>query len=630
MKRVISRILVLMVMVGLILPNTSGTVFGDSTLTPPKVVSVQSDGTPLMDDGSFWFVVGRLDVNRNFNLTQIAGGSGFGYGITKDGELIHWDNSQPSFVPDANNVKQINQYYWLKTDGTLWTTKNKEVKQLSAFKAASMFDEDNGRFIIVSTDGELLRYYDQTSKPAKLEQVANAGAIRKIQVYGDTAAVLYEDGKVVLYNTNHFDLKTLKPIPELMTTDGVDIELNGDQLLIAKKDGSVWASGGSGSSDKERFSLVQVSGIDQIQQIVSGNSSVSIYAQKTDGTWVGYQDGKTAPFTPIHVKSLKLTIPTRFPKVGDTIKPWITLEYDSGTKVDFPWGQADITIDQPHLLKLTDDGALKSLGVGDTNFTVQVNGVRQTMVITSSLKNVLENAKQVKGVTYVPIKSVFQALGGTSTYAATTKVYSIVVGDTTIEITKGSAKAKVNGEVVAMKGAPIENKGETLFASDLLTTALGAKLKWDAKKEQLNIAMGAGQLVVTAKLVTVAKPTNSSKMTEAPATGDMAGWKILKGHPYEKSIKIYFKADKKNQMTSLKVVDIRVVNLKQKVSWTDELGRKHVNTVGEMYSVFAAYSNRYTSNYLYNLFGDFYLNWLSPDSYNAEYLVEDYLRGFGQ
>lgn len=327
-----------------------------------------------------------------------------------------------------------------------------------------------------------------------------------------------------------------------------------------------------------------------------------------------------------------LKVSSSKPKVGDSITPTLEFQYAGGKKAVIPSGLVQLRIDNQHVLKQLDSGKIKVLGVGEATISVQAGGLKQSVTMVSSLKKPIENAKQEKGITYLPLKPVIQALGGTVQYEASSKTFNIQVGTNHIRVTSGSKKAKINDKTITMKGAPIQNKGETLISADLLTAALGAKLKWNASKQEMNVTLGAAQFIVKAeqKKATASKPSTSgskSKLYAVNATGSMAGWKVLKGHAYEKSLRIYFKY--KNGNLSTKTEDIRKVNLNQKVSWTDDYGYKRTNTIREIYYLFS-YSNEFTSDWLYKKFGKLYEDWLMSSYVNAASIVEDYLIETGQ
>lgn len=107
----------------------------------------------------------------------------------------------------------------------------------------------------------------------------------------------------------------------------------------------------------------------------------------------------------------------------------------------------------------------------------------------------------------------------------------------------------------------------------------------------------------------------------------MAGWKVLKGHKYEKSLRIYFQY--KNGNLATKTEDIRKVNLNQKVTWTDDYGLKRTNTIREIYHLFS-YTNEFTAEWLLKKFGKLYEDWLASTLVDTAGIVEEYLIETGQ
>lgn len=623
------RLWFMFIAVCLLLPGTASAANEESSAIRSAIASVLSDGTPLLEDGSVWVTYRALPLHMNLNLVAIAGSTDAGYGIDKDGKLIQWSSSQaPQVVPDVSGVKQITYRHWLLSDGTLWQMGTAGKRQLENFKGTAAFDVFDGIIGAVSDSGEIKYYESNYTSPVVLSKISDATSVRKIKVTDKQVAVLYADGRVVLHDTYNVD-RDLKYVPETLATDGLDISFGKDTtLLVVKKDGTVWNNGTGLKENK--YNLKQINNIDHIQKVVADQNGQKFYAYQNSGSWVSYYNGNISQVKAPYIESLTFKVSNNMPKVGDKMNVTIQYLYSTGSKVRIPLSQAQVTIDKPHLLQPLEDGSIKSVGVGEATMTVEADGIKQSLKITSSLKNPLENAKQVKGIKYLPLKSVVKALGGTVNYEAGTKSFQVQVGTTLIGITKGSEKAKVNDSIVTMKGAPIENKGETLFSADLLTTALGAKLNLDASKQEMNVSLGAGQMTVRAESKTKNSmlSSGSGKLYEAAATGDMAGWRILKGHPYEKSIRIYFKYQ--NGMIMSEVKDIRKVNLKQKVTWIDDSGRKRTNTVKEIYEIFHLASGKGIGNWLDKKFGNLYEDWLLTSTVNSTKYVEEYLQSTGE
>lgn len=630
------KMLVLLLAVCVMVPGAAGAAYGESGQASAKIAMLLPDGTPLMEDGTVWITYSRLPINQipipmGGDLKFIAGSSGYGFGVNNAGGLVMWGESGYQAVAGANHVKQVGQGYWLTSDGIVHRMVDSKPQTVKGFGGISVFDENNGIIGGVTQSGTVL-YHNRayTPEPVILGQAADVGAIRKIKVAGDYAAILYNDGRLVLFSTLRINGSTTY-LSQNLISDGADISFGKEEKLIfVKKDGTVW----NARLDvfTQTFEMTPLKGIGGVQEIVGIEGSKSFFARLSDGTWTEYDHGQLYDVTVPSITGVTLKVANSKPKVGSSITPTVEFQYSNGEKHKIPANMIALSVDKPHLIKAGDKGTYKITGVGEATLTVEAAGKKQSVKIVSGLGKPLENAKQEKGITYLPLKPVFQAVGGSVQYQAASKTFDITVGETKLSVKAGSKQAKINGKTVNMKGAPIQNKGETLVSADLLTAALGAKLKWDASKQQMTVTLGAAQFVVKGepKKATSSGNTGSagkSKMSSVPATGSMAGWRLLKGHEYEKSLRIYYQY--KNGILSTKTEDIRKVDLNKKVTWTDDYGRKHTNTVREIYSLFTL-SNEYTSEWLHKKFGKLYEDWLLSSLVDAARIVEQYLQETGQ
>lgn len=630
------KMLVLLLAVCVMVPGVAGAAYGEPGKASAKIAMLLPDGTPLMEDGTVWITYSRLPINRipipmGGDLKFIAGSSGYGFGVNNAGGLVMWGESGYRAVAGANHVKQVGQGYWLTSDGIVHRMVDSKPQTVKGFEGISVFDENNGIIGGVTQSGTVL-YHNRayTPEPVVLGQAADVSAIRKIKVAGDYAAILYNDGRLVLFSTLRINGSTTY-LSQNLISDGADISFGKEEKLIfVKKDGTVWNARLDVFS--QTFEMSPLKGISGVQEIVGIEGSKSFFARLSDGTWTEYDNGQLYDVTVPSITGVTLKVANSKPKVGSSITPTVEFQYSSGEKHKIPANMITLSVDKPHLVKAADKGTYKIMGVGEATLTVEVAGKKQSVKIVSGLGKPLENAMQEKGITYLPLKPVFQAVGGSVQYQAASKTFDITVGETKLSVKAGSKQAKINGKTVNMKGAPIQNKGETLVSADLLTAALGAKLKWDASKQQMTVTLGAAQFVVKGEPKKAASSGNTgnagkSKMSSVPATGSMAGWRLLKGHEYEKSLRIYYQY--KNGILSTKTEDIRKVDLNKKVTWTDDYGRKHTNTVREIYSLFTL-SNEYTSEWLHKKFGRLYEDWLLSSLVDAARIVEQYLQETGQ
>jgi len=312
---------------------------------------------------------------------------------------------------------------------------------------------------------------------------------------------------------------------------------------------------------------------------------------------------------------------------GDNV---IFNENDPYFREEIKLSDTDYTISNPHLLKPMTDGTIKILGVGSSEVTVRMGEVEKSVTITGSLDESIDGGYIEDGVSYLPIKKVIAALGGSMVYDAEQKGYRINVGQIAVTLPKKGTKASLNGKSLTLKAPLLIHKGTTLVPATLVKEAFGASLNYKSSEKKMRIAVGKGEMTVIMeqpKPKQTAPASGAGKLYAVPATGDMKGWSILKGHPYEKSVRIYFKFD--GTITQVYIKDIREIDMNKKVTWTDLNGKKHTNTIRQLYSVFAQLSNQYTSDLLYKMFGDVYADWLAPPSMNAEKYVDQYLEQRG-
>lgn len=617
-------------------PTAAGAAYGETGKASSKIAMLLPDGTPLMEDGTAWVTYTRLPFTKvpipmGGDLKQIAGSSEYGFGVNKAGGLVMWGESGFQLVAGQNNVKQVGQGYWLTADGSVNRMNGSKPQAVKGFEGISIFDDNNGIIGGVTQSGSVLYHNSAyTPEPVTLGQVTDVNSIRKIKVAGDYAAILYNDGRLILFSTLRINGSTTY-LSQNLIQDAADISFGKEQKLIfVKKDGTVW----NAKLDvyTQTFEMNQLNGLSGVQQIVGIQGSKSFFARLTDGTWTEYDNGQQYDVPVPSITGVSLTVSNSKPKVGGSITPTVEFQYSSGEKHKIPGNMITLSVDKPHIVKAVEKGAYKILGVGEATLTVDVAGKKQSVKIVSGLGKPLENAKQEKGITYLPLKPVFEALGGSVQYQASSKTFDITLGQTELSVKTGSKQAKINGKSVNMKGAPIQNKGETLVSADLLTAALGAKLKWDASKQQMTVTLGSAQFIVKGEQKK-AQSSNSggnsgkSKMSSVAASGSMAGWKLLKGHEYEKSLRIYFQY--KNGILATKTEDIRKVDLNKKVTWTDDNGRKRTNTVREIYSLFTL-TNEYTSEWFLKKFGKLYEDWMLTSLVDANRIVEQYLQETGQ
>lgn len=288
--------LTLLLSLCLIIPAASGTVYGDSKAGEVKIVAMLPDGTPLLEDGSIWVTHSQNPLNPiliplSGNLKSIAGGGMSGSGINKNGELVMWNHSGLQIVPAVGSVKQAGDGYWLSSDGTVWSLENSRPRAAEGFSGITVFDEFNGIIGGVTSSGSVLHYNGKYhTEPVVLGEVPDTSSIAKIEVSEGYAAVLYNDGRLILFSTLVINGSKVY-ISETLISDGGDISLGKeDKLVFVKKDGTVW----SARTDiyDRGFDTVRLNGIEDVDRIVAISGSKSFYARQKNGNWAKYDNGQ--------------------------------------------------------------------------------------------------------------------------------------------------------------------------------------------------------------------------------------------------------------------------------------------------------------------------------------------------
>lgn len=438
-----------------------------------------------------WSLIdGRHSIRTPGNLVAISGYEYRGIGMTQEGRLVEWGVGKgPEVVPGTSGVKQISGYYWLKSDGTVWSG-NVKVNNLSGILLIANADQE---FAALSSSGELL-LEDNYKKGQfkKLGIVDSPASVKSMTVHSGRVALLHDNGDVVVYETSNFD-DNGRIIPVTVAQHAAHIVYVSneptDLLIVTLQDGTVWTTGTYKDRWKLKEQITGLSGI--VRTSIYGNAkdlSEGFYAQRGDGSWIHHKDGQNKNVDVPVVKSLSVAISNTTPYVGDSLEVSIQENYTNGAKIKVPVKDASIEIEKPYLLTVQKNGTLKSTGVGKTQMTVTSGGQSKSVTVSSSLRNNLKYAKQVKGNVMVPAKSVIQALGGT--YSAKNGGVEAKFGQSVLWFKAGSNQAKLNERSIRLKAAPMNDKGEMLIPASLLSDALGATTSWDAKWKQAHISLG--------------------------------------------------------------------------------------------------------------------------------------------
>ncbi|WP_010277800.1 copper amine oxidase N-terminal domain-containing protein [Paenibacillus senegalensis] len=254
-----------------------------------------------------------------------------------------------------------------------------------------------------------------------------------------------------------------------------------------------------------------------------------------------------------------------------------------------------------------------------------------------------------EGTTYIPIRNVAEMLGWDVTYYHELKTAYIgmlgagVVPEEVLErpenqpsgpapagkLKKGFAQIPVVFDSIAieMHAMPVEASnilydGTTYVPIRAVAELLDMDVNFYAPTSTAYIGK-VNQGEVPFETYKEWYPDAKPLMYAEPATGEMEGWQLLKGHEFEDQFNVYFQVD--GGITRIKIEDIRPIDLDRIVHWTDSNGQPRQNTVRQLHSLFGTFSE-YTSDWLYATFGDVYTDWLATSIFRGEKLVDEYLR----
>ncbi|MNB77469.1 hypothetical protein D3C75_241540 [compost metagenome] len=117
-----------------------------------------------------------------------------------------------------------------------------------------------------------------------------------------------------------------------------------------------------------------------------------------------------------------------------------------------------------------------SMTIGQKSLTV--NGVKKAIDSAPLNQN---------GTTYVPIKYVLDAFGGSATWNSVTKNIMVLRGSKALELTVNKKEFILNGKRQSAEVAPILLQGRTLVPLRLVSEQLGLTVKWEQKTKTVTI-----------------------------------------------------------------------------------------------------------------------------------------------
>jgi len=129
----------------------------------------------------------------------------------------------------------------------------------------------------------------------------------------------------------------------------------------------------------------------------------------------------------------------------------------------------------------------------DTGTAVVKQSAEQVrVVINGQVKNFSQPAVNRGGTTYVPVREIAEALGGTVWWNGDSQTIGINKGDTRIAFIIGASSARVNGKLVTMQPSYVSN-GTTMVPLRFIAEAMGEQVSWNEAAKTVTI----GKLAAT-------------------------------------------------------------------------------------------------------------------------------------
>lgn len=211
-----------------------------------------------------------------------------------------------------------------------------------------------------------------------------------------------------------------------------------------------------------------------------------------------------------------------------------------------------------------------SLQVGNASMTV--GGVSREIDPGQGTAPVVVN-----GRTFVPIRAIVEAMGGTMGWSGTENKVSIGCGGTNIELWIGKSNARVNGQERTLDAVPfVSSTDRTMLPLRFVTENLGFQVQWDGATQNITITEGTGnsapvssgqndfsgiwEMTVNGEAghkLTLEQPPGSSKLSVSDEyclaiTGDNALW----GWGYDNDVHLGLRySSKEHVLKPAKIMD---------------------------------------------------------------------------
>lgn len=119
--------------------------------------------------------------------------------------------------------------------------------------------------------------------------------------------------------------------------------------------------------------------------------------------------------------------------------------------------------------------------------TVAVSTQQLQVIVDGKKLSLSAGAYAEKGVTFVPMRDIFTALGATVTWEGKTETIIGRKGNRSISLKVGMKQAVINGKTVKLDSPAVVRKGVTFVPVRFISEALNANVKWDKAANAVRI-----------------------------------------------------------------------------------------------------------------------------------------------
>jgi len=161
-------------------------------------------------------------------------------------------------------------------------------------------------------------------------------------------------------------------------------------------------------------------------------------------------------------------------------------QYEDSRKAQARWDEEHRQAMRDSMSRSRMDNA-RMLNGTQQNAALRMNGQPIRVTVNSNPVNFSGAQPEViAGHTYVPLRSVFEKMGGDVRWDASNRAVIAQKGDKTIKIPAGG-QALVNGQPVSMEAPAFVANGRTMVPLRFMAETLGAQVSWDAPDHKVNI-----------------------------------------------------------------------------------------------------------------------------------------------